>query len=804
MKYIPYALWLFISLPFALFSQKVTINGYVSDAESGEKLIQARVYDSRSKTGTLTNDYGFFSLSLPAAEVELIVGYSNFSTKKLTFNLQADTSLNVALKTYYELEGVEIIAEEEERIEQSTHMSSISIPIEQIKSLPALLGEVDVVKAIQLLPGVQSGNEGSTGIYVRGGGPDQNLILLDGVPLYYVSHLGGFFSVFNADAISSVKLTKGGFPARYGGRLSSVLDIRMKEGNSKELHGEGSVGIISTKLSLEGPIVKDKASFIISGRRSYLDLFSRPLSKIASGGETSFGYYFYDLNAKVNYTFSDKDRLYLSGYFGDDLARFRVKYDYESGKEETRGKLGWGNILGALRWNHLWSPKLFSNLTATYTRYRFITQIDYFDEYVDNGSPVKNEFFAQYKSGVIDWGLKWDFDYYPSSQHEIKFGANAILHNFSPGVATISVSDNQSKQDTTFGDFDTPSQEYFVYVEDNWKINPRLSLYAGLHASAYRVDDITFTSLQPRMAMRFAFSPKWAFKASYSQMAQFLHLLSNSTAGLPTDLWVPATKRVPPQQSEQFAAGIATTFGSQKIELSIEGYYKRMSNISTYQEGASFFGLTEDWQEKVATNGQGEAYGIELLLQKRTGKTTGWIGYTLSWNYREFEEINQGKRYPYRYDRRHDFSLVVSHRFNERVSLSGTWVFGSGNPITLATARYSSAFGSQEANALAWGGFWGNVVSSSSNSPIELYGNGRNGFRMRNYHRLDIGIDLTKKKKWGERTWTFGLYNAYSRQNPFFYYFRNEYDYRTQRTEEKLVQFSLFPIIPAISYRFKF
>ncbi|MEM9986893.1 MAG: TonB-dependent receptor, partial [Bacteroidota bacterium] len=534
-------------------TKKFTLSGYVQDARTGEKLIGARVFDSNSRQGTLTNNFGFYSLTLPEGEVKLVASYSGFQRSEQDIQLKEDLTLNLSISEY-QLNEVEIVAEDIERIEDQTEMSVVDIPIRQIKLMPALLGEVDVIKAVQLMPGVQSGNEGSSGLYVRGGGPDQNLILLDDVPLYYVSHLGGFFSVFNADAIKSVKLTKGGFPARYGGRLSSVLDIRMKEGDMHEFHGEGSVGLISSKLSLQGPIVKGKSSFIISGRRTYADLFTRPISRIATQGRSSFGYHFYDLNGKVNHTFSDKDRLYFSFYLGDDkLGITASDKEGEAGQEgyaeyNLKNTTVWGNRMGALRWNHIWGPKLFSNLTATYTRYGFRADNDVLDAYTYQGDTAlvtqTSEGSLNYGSGIEDLGLKLDFDWYPGPNHSIKFGVASTYHTFTPGILGVKYGSNtESAIDTTLSQQLTTAFETSAYVEDEFKIGNRFSGNIGLHGVHYHVNNKSYWSLQPRSSIRFKLNKRLSWKASMVEMVQFVHLLSNSGAGLPIDLWVPATDR---------------------------------------------------------------------------------------------------------------------------------------------------------------------------------------------------------------------------------------------------------------------
>lgn len=789
-----------------------TISGYVKDANSGEWLIGAKVYDLQSLEGAITNDFGFFSLTLPDGPVSLRVSYAGYESYQLPLTLEDDAVLTFELD-YLELDAVDIIAEDIESIAEQTEMSSIDVPIEQIKLLPALLGEVDVIKAIQLLPGVQSGNEGSTGLYVRGGGPDQNLILLDDVPLYYVSHLGGFFSVFNADALSNVKLVKGGFPARYGGRLSSVLDIRMKEGNNQEYQVEGSVGVLASKLSVQGPIIKNKTSFIVSARRTYFDLFTRPLTALATRigsegeGSGSFGYYFYDLNAKVNHIISDKDRLYFSTYLGNDVLGLSIEDqvgergdpNYAYTRLDSRN--GWGNQLAALRWNHLWSPKLFSNLTATYTNYRLRldNEIDAAFAANQSGTDIfESSFFFGYFSGIRDFGARWDFDYYPNPNHDIEFGLNTTWHTFTPGAIGLSVGfSDTTLLDTTINNELARGLETSIYIEDQMKIGDRLSANAGLHFAHYLINQKNYFSLQPRLSARYLLTDKWSLKASYSRMTQFLHLLVNSTTGLPVDLWVPATENVAPQQAWQAAAGVAGTIFDGLIDVSVEGYYKEMSGLISYKEGVSLYlGVEGSWENRVETDGEGQAYGAEILFQKKTGKTTGWLGYTLSWNNRRFENLNNGETFPFRYDRRHDISLVIAHKFNDRISISGTWVYGTGNAITLPSGNFATPIPSQN-------NFGSNFLLYQT-AGATLYENGRNGFRMEAYHRADFGINFTKEKKWGVRTWNISFYNLYNRQNPYFYFLgTEEVPGSPGESQPSLRKLALFPIIPSVSYSFK-
>ncbi len=796
----------------AAFGQsKFTVSGYVKDANTGEWLIGAKVYDIRSLNGAITNEYGFFSLTLPQGPIDLRISYAGYQAQQLPLDLSENSVLTFELE-YLELDAVDIVAEDTRTIAQETEMSTIDIPIAQIKLLPALLGEVDVIKAIQLLPGVQSGGEGSTGLYVRGGGPDQNLILLDDVPLYYVSHLGGFFSVFNADAISNVRLVKGGFPARYGGRLSSVLDIRMKEGNNQNFQVEGSVGLLASKISVQGPVWKNKTSFIVSGRRTYFDLFTRPVSALIFSqgtdgeGGGSVGYYFYDFNAKVNHTFSDKDRLYFSTYFGDD--RLGISIRGENGDPgdpdynyfDARSRNGWGNQMAALRWNHLWSPRMFSNLTATYTNYRLSLNNEVESGITDQSTNtvLRNDFVFKYFSGIRDYGLRWDFDFYPTPKHDIEFGLISIFHTFTPGALGVSFGfGDTTLLDTTINNELARALETSLYVEDQWDISPRLSANVGVHASHYLINQKSYFTVQPRISTRFLLTDKWSLKASYATMTQFLHLLVNSTTGLPVDLWVPATENVSPQRSWQAAAGLAGTIFDGLIEVSLEGYYKEMTGLISYKEGVNLYlGLEGSWEDRVETDGEGWAYGGELLFQKTKGKTTGWVGYTLSWNNRRFENLNNGEIFPFRYDSRHDVSVVVAHKFNDRISISGTWVYATGNAISLPSGSYLVP----------------QQYSSNSNFPLyflssfgsgQLYENGRNGFRMEAYHRADFGINFTKEKKWGIRTWNISFYNLYSRLNPYYYFIGEETTPGGNDTQPVLRKVALFPIIPSISYSFQ-
>lgn len=754
-------------------AQKHTISGYVSDKKTQEKLIGAVVYDARSKLGTTTNTYGFFSLTLKSDSVTLLASYIGFAPQRRIFMLDGDKNFNIDLLPNNDLATVEVVADENERIEDKARMSTINIPIEQMKKVPALLGEVDILKVLQLLPGVKSGGEGSTGLYVRGGGPDQNLILLDGAPIYNASHLFGFFSTFNADAIKNVELIKGGFPARYGGRLSSVIDINMKEGNMRKYNVEGSIGIVASKILVEGPIWKNRTSFIFTARRTYIDKLLGPVLTAATRGEGKGGYYFYDLNLKVNHKISDKDRIFLSGYKGLDKFYVSTGGNF-TGDIDYDFQLKWGNTLGSARWNHVFNNRLFCNTSVTYTQYKF----NVFQKVNDLKQETTQA--ANYFSGINDWAVNLNFDYVPAPNHYIKYGGRYTYHTFKTGAQQFKTTGFEKDVDSLSGNPNIFAHEVAAYIEDDWKINKKLKVNVGLHAAGFAVQGEFYKSLQPRITGRYMLPHNWSVKASYASMMQFIHLLSNSNIGLPTDLWVPATKLIKPQRSYQGAAGLAKSLKNNAYEISVEGYYKYMKDIIDYLDGANFIGGKSDWQQKVA-QGNGWSYGVEFLLQKKKGKYTGWIGYTLSWTNRQFKAINNGEVYPYKYDRRHDISFVNLYKISNKVDIGATWVYGTGNAVSLPLQSYVSA-----------------GIPGSPATEAQYYG-GKNNYRMAPYHRLDLSINRHKKKKWGRVTWSAGVYNFYGRKNPYFLYFSTN-----QNGRKQLKQVSLFSVIPTISYNFKF
>jgi hypothetical protein len=777
---IKYLRLLFLSsffLPFSkMEAQNYTISGYIEDGNTGERLIAASVYDPITLVGTVTNNYGFFSVTLPAGKVNLVYSYVGYEDKKVEFDLKANIQESIKLFPIALLDEVVIESTKSDRIEESSQMSRIEVPISQIKKIPALFGEVDVLKALQLLPGVQAGNEGQNGIYVRGGSPDQNLILLDGVPVYNVSHVGGLFSVFNADAIKNVSLTKGGFPARFGGRLSSIIEINMKEGNNQQTKVEGGIGLISSRLTVEGPIKKGKTSYMVSGRRTYLDAIAKAFGAVGDGSD--FQLYFYDLNTKINHKISNNDHLYLSGYFGRDNFGFSDNFSSGGTESESAAGIFWGNATASARWNHQFSPKLFSNVTAIFSQYQVQTYAK--DKY--KSANENYSFELKYLSGIRDYGGKIDFDFVPNPKHYIRFGASTVYHIYSPGAATIKDS-GSSVLDTLIGTKNQYGTEIGAYIEDDYNLGA-FKINGGLHFAGFSVPGKFYPSIQPRLSARYLINNSSSVKAAFSTMTQFVNLLTNEGLSVPTDLWVPSTKNILPQESWQAAVGYAKSLGKE-YELSGEVYYKKMNNVISYREGVSFIGLDKNWENKI-TQGQGWAYGLEVFAQRKVGKTTGWVGYTLSWNTRQFDEINGGKSFDFKYDRRHDFEFVISHQLNKTISFSGTWVYGTGNAITLPRGAYNT----------------GNVPLTrfNFNQPtVEITGD-KNSFRMNPYHRLDIGVDFTKKRKRWERTWTISVYNLYNRQNPFFVYIGNE-----QGTQDKVLkQVNLIPILPSFAYNFKF
>ena len=793
-------IFLLISL-LASAQERVTISGYVKEKGSQEQLPGVNVYIPDTPYGAVTNSYGFYSLTVPAADSTTVsfsfVGYEKAERR---ISLSKDFQLNIFLATINQLEEVTVSARrQEDYVSRSAQMSQIEIPISQIKKIPAFFGEKDVLRVLQLMPGVQKGTEGQTGLYVRGGGPDQNLIILDDAVVYNANHLFGFFSIFNSDALKSVELTKGGFPARYGGRLSSVLEMNMKEGAKDKLHGEGGIGLISSRLTLEGPITK-KSSFLISGRRTYIDFLAKPLIAQQQKGEDSQvkpGYYFYDLNAKMNYDFGQKDKLYISGYFGRD----KFYANESSSTSDTRAGLDWGNATATMRWNHLLNQKLFVNTSFIFSNFNF--GVSSYSNEVNEGSE-NDEFSLEYDSRIRDLGVKTDFDFYPSTKHAIKFGAQATFHKFIPSALAIAGSfiDNPIKRSVT----PINTLEAGLYIEDTWQALEALKMNVGFRLSSFQTETKTYVRPEPRFSAALRLAKDFSLKTSYAQMNQYVHLLSNTGLGLPTDLWVPTTDRVAPQQSKQVAIGLAKDIENPALGFTLEGYYKKMNHILNYKEGSSFLSINGEnanelsWEDNV-TAGKGWSYGAEFLVQKKTGRLSGWIGYTLSWTKWQFPELNFGKTFYPRYDRRHDLSIVGIYEINKRVTLSATWVYGTGNALTLPVSRYTG-FSDNFLNRFNSDGTVNNALRGRR---VSEYGD-KNSFRAEAFHRMDLAIQFHKKKKKHERTWEFGVYNAYNRRNPFFYDIKEESvtNGTTTTTKNTLQKYSLFPLLPSFSYNFKF
>jgi hypothetical protein len=766
--------------------ERYTISGYVREAVSGESLISVNIYLPENKTGTVTNNYGFYSITLPAADsVEFVFSYVGFTPEIVKVSFRKDIELNIDLKPNILLNEVTVTADRKEKQSESVRMSTMKIQVAQIKNVPSLLGEKDVLKVLQLMPGVQKGSEGSSGIYVRGGGPDQNLIILDDAIVYNASHLFGFFSLFNGDALKSVELTKGGFPARYGGRLSSVLEMNMKEGNKEEWHGEGGIGILSSRMTVEGPIKKGKSSILLSGRRTYADLIIYPLLR-----EEKTGYYFYDFNAKINYDFGRKNKLYLSGYFGKD--KFYMKNNTTEVKENV-GFL-WGNATGTLRWNHLFNNKLFSNTSAIFSQYSF----GIYDEY--KVISENKDYYAEYYSGIRDLTLKYDIDFLPNPKHWIKAGAVTIFHRFNPhAFVEVDVPHQINIQDVKY----TRGFESGIYAEDTWQPVQTVKVNGGIRFSHFLATKNQYHFFEPRLSVAWRLKNDFALKGSYASMNQYIHMISNTGISLPTDLWVPTTDRIKPQRSKQVALGLVKDLTNPDLSVSLEGYYKTMKNVLGYKEGASFLVLDEPrsatgnvWEDNV-TAGRAWSYGMEFLLQKKEGRFNGWIGYTLSWTYMQFDSLNFGKKYYAKYDRRHDLSIVAIYKLSDHITLSGTWVYGTGNAVTLPTSEYVAP--KHLDNRPYYNDkFDGSFLSELMVNEYSI----KNNFRMKAYHRLDIGIQFHKEKRWGERIWEISVYNVYNRKNPFYYYSAN--NVVDNKEYGILKQVSLFPIIPSFTYTFKF
>ena len=797
-KYIALFLLLVSQAAFSQNKNTITVSGLITDAASGETLIGAGA--TVGKDGAVTNNFGFYSLSIPksAEKVEISYSYVGYTTQTISVPAQKDTTVNVTLVPGASLQEAVVTAQKESGIE-ATKMSAIEVPIAAIKSAPALFGEADVLKTIQMLPGVQGGTEGFSGLYVRGGGPDENLLMLDGIPIYNAEHMLGIFSVFQPEAVKKITLYKGAFPARYGGRISSILDVRTNDGNLYETHGSFGISMISDKLHLEGPLWKGKTSYSISGRGMHTLLLTPILKLTGFDGN----YFFYDLDAKLTHRFSDRDRLYFNVYNGLDDFYYKNTDDYTNGMtggaitDNQNLGIRWGNTVAALRWNHVMNPKLFANTTVAYNRYKMKMGSDLVSKEVQpNGAIDNNQYNFDYRSGMRDWVAKVDFDYTPTPSQQVKFGAEYTFHTFIPETLTTfaqEISGGAVQLDTTINMKSNAAQighEANLYIEDDIRLGSRVTLNPGLHASLFGTQGKTYWSLEPRMSAKVNFTQDWSAKASYSRMSQYVHLLSSSQLSLPIDLWVPITKNIRPETSNQYSLGFYYN-GIPGWEFSLEGYYKSINNVLEYKEGVAFLFDSSGWENKVEV-GSGRAMGLELFIEKTMGRTTGWLGYTLAKSDRLFPTINHGERFPYRYDRRHNINLVVNHKFNEKFDLSATWNYASGGVTTLPerTIVMMSPTGDYR---------YSDLVTS------------RNNYRLPSSHTLNLGFNFHKKHNRGEGIWNLSVYNAYNHMNPSLVLKENDTTeimssnpdgtVSWQRVSDvRLKKVTLLPFFPSIGY----
>lgn len=770
---------------FAQAQSKLTISGFVKDGGNGESLFSATILVKETGLGTTTNEYGFYSITLPPGEYNLVFAYLGFESKDVKVDLtKTNQRINIELgASSITTDVVEITGKRQDSNVQSSDMGTVEMSIEEIKQLPALLGEVDVMRTLQLMPGVMSAGEGNSGFYVRGGGPDQNLVVLDDAVVYNTGHLFGFFSVFNADAIKNTTLIKGGMPAQYGGRLSSVIDLQMKEGNMKKFQVDGGIGLIASRLTVQGPIKKDKASFIVSGRRTYIDLITKPiLKRVEDGAYDGNGYYFYDVNMKFNYRFSDKDRIYVSGYFGRDV------FVFKDNEGSFSANIPWGNQTTTLRWNHLFSDRLFMNITTIYNDYKFALNSSFQD------------ISFNLSSGIRDASAKVDFDFIPNQKNKVKFGAIYTYHIFTPYTASGNFGDVEIETDQMA---QKHAHEAAIYIQDEIDVTTRLRFNFGIRGSLFshvgplekkvfnengvitdtlrydRNENIaTYVGAEPRMNMRFLIDDVSSLKVGVTVNNQYIHLVSSSTTTLPTDLWVPSTQKVKPQMGIQYSVGYFRNFKKNMFETSIELYYKDMFNQIEY--GESFSPELNTDIEEGFVFGKGRSYGAEFFFKKALGKLNGWVGYTLAWTDRVFPDINEGNRFPAKFDRRHDLSVVVMYDVNKKWRIAATFVYGTGQTTTLPIGRYFIN---------------GQIVNE--------YG-ARNSYRMAPYHRMDISATYIFPKTKFYSDITVSVYNVYNRMNPYFIYYDVDGDLSSGNLEVQAKQSSLFPVLPSLTWNFKF
>lgn len=765
-----YVFVIFLLLSWASAAQTTTVSGTLTDASSGETLIFASVYVKGTNIGATSNEYGFFSITVDHTTVgnapfKLVCGYVGYPSMEFEIPLESTFKLDVKLGTETELMDVAVVKAEKSVQEaelNSTQMSAVRIPMKDITSIPSIGGETDIIKVVQLMPGVQGSVQGTTSMFVRGGDADQNLVLLDEATVYNIGHLFGFFSVFNADALKDMTMIKGAFPSNYGGRLSSILDIRMKEGHNQKFHAKGGIGLLSSRLTLEGPIVKEKGSFLISGRRTYID----QVFKVAG---FTLPYHFYDLNAKVNYKLGPDDRLFFSNYLGNDILRFEGE-DVDPDAAGLGFGFALGNFTNTLRWNHIFSDKMFGNFSAIHTKFNY----DIRGQFGTNNILIKSD--------VRDIALKADFDLYPSQDNHIQYGAFVVNHAFRPNVVStagdisdfLASSEGDKLNNVEYGIYAGSERDFMDGV---FKVN------GGLRLSGSFVKDKTYVGLEPRLALKYSLNEFDVLKLSYSRMKQYLHRVSSSSVTLPTDLWYPVTASIKPQVSDQIAVGYNHLFPSIGTSITVEGYYKWLGNLIEYREGANL--ILNDNFEAELLQGTGNAYGAEVLVKRDEGRLTGWIGYTLSWATRHFDELNHGETFWAKYDRRHSTSIVANFELSERITLSAVWVYSSGSRFTAQNGQY--------------------IVPNASLTGFEITPlfTARNEVSMSPSHRMDVNFVLgprpNRKKKF-KSEWHFGAYNVYNRATPY----RINIQPSADGLGYEYVQPGLFGFIPSVAYNFVF
>lgn len=754
------------TISLKLSGQSFTISGQIRDEISGELLGGVSVYDSLSGKGTSSNSYGFFSLSLAAKPKAL--RFSHVGYQSHYYQIKEKLELEIRLKRNEDLAELKIIKNKTTLLPGNP----LSLPIHEIRNMPSLLGEADVLKAFSFTPGVATGNEGSAGIFVRGGTPDQNLILLDDVPVYNAMHLGGFFSVFNPASLKSAELYKGAFPARFGGRLSSVIDLTMKEGNNQKLGGEIGLGLLNQNLTLEGPIIKNKASFIVSGRVSTLGLTSFIKKKrLANTAGEDYTYRFHDFNAKLNYQISKNDHLYLSFYNGND--RFKYEEWQRTNTKEVFSAVGnnWGNSTGTIRYSKIISPKLFSRAMITYSKYN--------SQFTNNFSDSNQDFFRYSDTKVEDLGGKLMFEYFPINSIEIRAGINLTRHRFFPFHISTNYTDLIPEQETI------KALQGNIFVDSDIKISPKLMLNAGVRFTQYKVNNTTFNNPEPRLGLNWLFTKNWKLLGSYTIMNQYVHLLVNNGYGFGYDAWLPATPQISPSQARQWSFGLAREISKLGLEISAEYYRKSLKNLIDYPDGTNFSGMfAEPWDEIVKSGGIGRGSGLELMISRNIGKLRGRVSYTLSKSELQFDDINEGKWYPMRYDRRHNLNFSLNYSFTKKWSLNSTFIYQSGHPITLPVG-----------------------VVMYQGKPNYIYHERNNG-NMPAFHKLDVGA--TRYGKLWDKYKTklsFGVYNMYNRANPLYLDFKQVYHDPSQSNKPSSIvvkQYSLFPFLPFINYSVEF